>query len=108
MNEQELADLDFEVAVAEGVADSLEYRAMEGGSFVRPSPKQKPGGPPIYEVYAPTRDRAHAMLLWLGMRVKSSYDPEQMQWDINGIRHADPLVAVCKAYVALHRAKAVA
>lgn len=106
MTPQELADLDFAVAHAEGIVDQLEAVDREGASFVRRSDKQKPGAAPLYEAWAPTRDHGLAMRLLekyqLGVGPCSTgwhaYGPDMTGELPSG---ATPAIAVCKAVVAL-------
>lgn len=112
---QELADLDFAVAHAEGVVDELEAADREGCAFVRRSPKTRPGAAVIYETWAPTRDRAHAMRLMEKYRLDVVCNSVGSVWGVmsydldtnetSTYSGPTPMVAICRAVAAIKAAK---
>lgn len=109
MTPQELADLDFAVAHAEGIVDELEATDREGTSFLRRSAKQKPGAAPVYETWSPTRDHGLAMRLLEkhGLDLKCVATRGWYCGADGGdgtMPSPTPMVAICRAVVALKAA----
>lgn len=102
MTEQELEELDLAVAEAEGIPAR---RGDAPDAIVKAPGIWRPDAEGGYVEYNPTRDPVEAMRLLIQMKAEVSYDRTTGKWCVNDSQDGDLMVAICKAVVALHKAK---